>query len=206
MYITYGNELTYIHPYGIVSLILGIVFLLFAEKVSYLTKYFGPLSIRPVSIRIFSFFLLIISYTPLGTPPPHYVNKDGNRLALLESGKIIKGQVTKSYFATGAPKGWKIVYNFETEDPSTGENKKLLGSSQGPGKYYRELSKGDTVEIIYNPLAPKVNCEIMRFLNYPGFRQTFEKAGKLNLLNKFKDKYELENYSDAIWYDLQQNK
>ena len=151
-------------------------------------------------------FFLLTAYTTLDNGPPLYSYESENALTLLESGKIIKGQVNRSRYEKGAPEGWQIIYSFETEDPSTKENKKLLGKSRGPAKYYRDLSKGDTVEIIYNPLAPKVNCEIRCFLNDPVYRQDFKKAGKLHLLDKFKDEYELEDYTSWQWAELQWEK
>lgn len=132
--------------------------------------------------------------------------KDTNRIALLENGEITQGQVVKVYYQRGAPNGWTLDYNFLVEDPCTQEISTYEGSAQGPKKYYAYLSKGDPQTIIYWPVKPEVNCEIRYFLNHPDYRWTFKKAGKLKLLDKFRNKYEIEDYSTKEWFKLQWQK
>ncbi len=134
------------------------------------------------------------------------IGKKKNRIALLENGKIIQGQVVKAYYQLWAPDGWTLDYNFFVEDPCTQEIRAYVGSAQGPRKYYAYLSKGDPQTIIYWPAKPEVNCEIRYFLNNPTFRWTFKKAGKLELLGKFKNKYPMEDYSFKEWFKLQDEK
>lgn len=128
--------------------------------------------------------------------------KDANRIALLENGAITQGQVVKVYYQRAAPEGWRLDYNFLVEDPCTQEVRTYVGSVQGPKKYYAYLSKGDPQTIIYWPVKPEVNCEIRCFLNDPSYRWTFKKAGKLKLLDKFRNKYKIEDYSTKEWCDL----
>ena len=132
--------------------------------------------------------------------------KDTNRIALLDNGEIIQGQVVKAFYQKWAPDGWRLDYNFLVEDPCTQEIRTYVGSAQGPKQYYAFLSKGDPQTIIYWPAKPEVNCEIRYFLNHPTFRRTFKKAGKLELLGKFKNKYPMENYSFKEWFKLQDEK
>ena len=199
---------------NIILLISGVIVFLFAKNITNLMLknpqlhrfntpilrtlfYVWPFRFIGVACVLVSLHSLIGGYgysTDMG--------KDENRLILLESGKIVKAQVTESYYQTGAPAGWMVCYIFETEDPVTHNNKKFQGLSQGPWKYYKNLSPGDYVEIIYNSLEPKINCEIRCFLNNPSFRNTFKKAGKLHLLNKFKDEHELEDYTFKRWAEL----
>lgn len=134
------------------------------------------------------------------------MGKETNRIALLESGAITQGQVVKVYYQEWAPDGWTLDYNFLLEDPCTKEIRTYVGSAQGPKKYYAHLSEGDPQTIIYWPAKPEVNCEIRYFLNNPTFRSTFKKAGKLELLGKFKNKYPMENYSFKEWFKLQDEK
>jgi hypothetical protein len=126
---------------------------------------------------------------------------------LLEDGKITLGEVFKSgYQRFGLRKSYRLIYKFKAKEPSTSEEKTYWGSAEGPTKYYAGLAAGDTVEVIYGSLNPKINCEIREFLNNPNYRQTFNKTGKLHLLDKFKDKYEMEDYSFEEWYKLQWQK
>lgn len=128
--------------------------------------------------------------------------KGTNRIALLENGAITKGQVVKVFYQEWAPSGWRLDYNFFAEDPCTQEIRAYVGSAQGPKKYYAHLSEGDPQTIIYWPVKPEVNCEIRYFLNDPSYRWTFKKAGKLKLLDKFRNKYEIEDYSTKGWCEL----
>ena len=132
--------------------------------------------------------------------------KDTNRIALLENGVITKGHVVKVFYQEWAPDGWRLDYNFLVEDPCSQEIRTYVGSAQGPSKYYARLSKGDPQTVIYWPAKPEVNCEIRYFLNNPSYRWTFKKAGKLELLGKFKNKYSIEDYSFKDWHRLQDQK
>lgn len=134
------------------------------------------------------------------------MGKDKNRLALLERGQITEGKVSKAYYRRGAPEGWAVYYAFTVQDVNATPGKEFSGNSEGPKKYYSGLVAGDLVQVIYLPENPEINCEVKRLLNYPVSQATFEKAGKLGLLDKFRDEYEIENYSLEEWYRQQQEK
>ncbi len=135
------------------------------------------------------------------------MKKAENRLVLLERGKIIEGSVFKGWFDNWAPPAWMILYSFKASNPADGEEETYWGSARGPKKYYANLSKGDTVSIIYNPSNPKINCEIYNFLNDPSYRRTFRKTGKLELLDsRFRDQYKFETYSEMTWLDSAREK
>lgn len=198
-------------------IVIGIVSLVFAKKIADFMLSFLPghkfnkqpyksllytWPIRFVGIICLGFSFLIFS----SGPSTIYMNKDKNRIILLEDGVIIKAKIKRCYFQRLAPEGWKVTYEFIVEDSKTHEEKAFFGSSQGPKEYYCNLSRGDTLDIIYNPQNPKVNCEIKCFLNHPSHRSTFKKAGKLNLIDKFSEQYKLENYTFKQWYRLQQRR
>lgn len=134
------------------------------------------------------------------------MSKDKNILAFLETGQVLEGKVTKAYYRRGAPEGWAVYYKFTVRDVETTHAKEFSGNSEGPKKYYSGLVAGDLVQVIYLPENPEINCEVKRLLNYPVSQATFEKAGKLGLLDKFRDEYEIENYSLEKWYREQQEK
>jgi hypothetical protein len=132
--------------------------------------------------------------------------KNENRLVLLEKGEITQGEVVKSFYGKLAPDGWKVLYKFNAEKPLTGEEKTYWGSAKGPKKYYANLPAGEPVTIIYYPSNPKINCEIKYMLNHPSYRITFQDAGKLALLDKYREEYDLEDYTLVGWYRLQRQK
>jgi len=146
---------------------------------------------------------LIIS---MSGPSQTNIKRASNLIKLLESGVTCRARVVKVLRQYIAPAGWEVIYEFESKDTDTGILKKYVGSSQGPKKYYSRLSLGDDVSVIYDPCNPSLNCEINNFLNHPGHRHTFKKAGKLHLLDKFKDKFKLEDYTFEEWYRQQQQK
>jgi len=198
-------------------ILIGIISIVFAKKIadfmlSFLAGskfnkrpyksllYIWP--IRLVGVICLGFSLLIFFSGPSAT----YMNKDENRIVLLENGEIIEGKIQKCYFQRLAPEGWKVIYEFIFEDPKTHREKTFSGSSQGPKKYYYNLTKEDTLDIIYNPKNPNINCEVRHFINHPSYRDTFKKAGKLSLLDKFSDHYKMEDYSFKEWYRQQQTR
>ncbi len=201
MYITCNNELMYISLVSIVMTIAGIICIFFPKIFLNLTSIS---KVRPGGLRLLGIMFFLVAYTQFGNGPPRYLYKHENTIALLEGGKIVKARVTKLQYMR--PHGWQIIYSFDAQNPSTDEKKKHLGASFGPAKYYKDLSKGDSVEIIYSPLAPKINCEMRCFLNNPSHRYDFKKAGKLNLLEKFGNKYELEDFTFASWHELLKQK
>jgi hypothetical protein len=142
----------------------------------------------------------------IDNPPRGTMNKDKNRLVLLEKGEITEGEVVKSFYQRLASEGWKVLYKINVENPVTGEEETYWGSAQGPRKYYGSLSAGEPITVIYNPVNPKVNCEIKYMLNYPSYRRTFKNAGKLALLDKYRDEYEVEDYTLKEWFRLQRQK
>lgn len=134
------------------------------------------------------------------------ITKDENLLALLENGTIVQGEVVRVYYRRAAPKGWSMDYKFVVEDPQAHKKETYVGRAQGPKKYFSGLSAGNPVTIIYWPVKPDVNCEIRYFLNNPSNKHVFKKAGKLELLNKFENQYEIEHYSFREWCKLKWEK
>ncbi len=198
-------------------LIFGMFCLLFAKPIvnfglkNKLDSFFSRPNIRQIFL-VWPFRLLgvaaigVFLYMGMNSPPRDMMNKDENRLVLLEQGKITEGMVVKSWFDNWAPPAWMVLYNFKTSNPADDEEETYWGSARGPKKYYANLSEGDTVSIIYNPSKPKINCEIYYFLNHPSYRKTFRDAGKLKLLDRFRDEYKFEDYSYMKWYDLARQK
>jgi len=131
------------------------------------------------------------------------IRGDEDRLVLLEQGEITEGKIVKCWYDKEAPAGWEVLYSFKISNPRDGKAKTYWGTAWGPKKYYADFSEDDSVMIIYNPLNPKMNCEIYFFLNNPNYRYTFREAGKLELLNKFRDEYRdmFENYSVMRWHN-----
>ena len=165
-------------------------------------KIFVVWTFRAIGIAAIGVFL----YMSMNAPPRGMMKKGENRLVLLEQGKITKGEIVKSWYDNWAPPAWMVLYNFKILNPADDEAKTYWGSARGPKKYYANLSEGDPATIIYNPSNPKVNCEIYYFLNHPSYRYTFKGAGKLKLLDRFRDKYKFEDYSEMKWYDLARQK
>ena len=203
--------------FNLVPLIgIGCILALFARKLAYYSYQNSdlkglkankiPSKFRIWGFRLFGIFIILIALdiaTSESTWYGNMMNKDSTRLLLLEEGKISNAKVTKFYFQKGAPKGWAISYEFTAKDPKTSDEKTWSGRSQGPRKYFVDA---DEVTVIYDPCEPRLNLEIRCFLNKPTFRDSFKKAGKLNLLDRFSDKYELEDYTSEQWYKQQQEK
>ena len=202
--------------HSIVPIALGIIILLLAGRIAdtirraslyqglAAQKYRNILFVWP--IRFAGIIALCFGFwiSTCG-PARHMMDKGENRLALLENGKVIRGEVTKAFYQHIMPAGWKVIYRFRVEDQGSNQTT-YWGSAQGPKEYYAGLSSGDPVTIVYYPLKPKINCEIRYFLNHPGYRETFEEAGKLGLIDKFEDKCEIERYSFREWYRTQQQR
>jgi len=195
-------------------MIIGIVSLVFAKKIADFMLSFLPghkfnkqsyknlLYIWP--IRFIGIFCLGFSFLIFTRGPSRiFMNSDKIQIDLLEGGEIIQAKVQKVHFQHLASSGWKVIYKFSSINPKMDEMEIFVGSSQGPKEYYYNLSKGDTLDVIYNPQDPKINCEIRCFLNHPSHRSTFKKAGKLNLIDKFSERYKLEDYTFKQWYRLQ---
>jgi hypothetical protein len=115
-------------------------------------------------------------------------------------------EVVRSFYQKLASEGWRVLYRINVQSPGTRQEKTYWGSAQGPKKYYGDLSPGEPLTIIYYPLNPKINCEIKYMLNHPNYRSTFKRAGKLDLLNEYRNEYELEDYTYVQWYRLQRQK
>jgi hypothetical protein len=130
------------------------------------------------------------------------MGKEENKIALLERGRIVEGKVTKAY---DQPE-WGVHYKFVPQDADAAKGKEFSGYCEGPKKYYSGLSPGDSVVVIYLPDKPRINGEIRWFLNCPYNRKAFKEAGKLGLLNKFGDRYDLDDYSDEEWFKQQREK
>jgi hypothetical protein len=129
-----------------------------------------------------------------------YHNK--NLILLLEQGRTIEGKVLERWYDKWRPAGWMIFYSFEVPNPKEGKLEIYYGSAKGPKHYYASLPKGDTITIIYYPAEPKINSEIYEFLSDPHYLSAFKQTGKLELYDKFRDKYKdkFENHSLFQWY------
>jgi len=198
--------------------ILGMFWLLFAKPIinfGLKNKPAGFFS-RPIRRQIFlvwPFRLLgvatigVFLYMGINRPWMGRMKKAENQILLLERGEVVGGRVVKGWYDNWAPPAWMVLYSFEVSNPANGEVKTYYGSSRGPKQYYSRLSAGDSVSIIYNPSNPKLNCEMYEFLNYPGYRRAFRKAGKIGLLlDRFQDKYKFETYSYMTWLDSARQK
>ena len=207
----------YFNVNAVVLAVFGVVFLVFGKHLANFVlscsgrhkltapKYHGLLYIWPT--RFMGVICLTIAILiAMSSPSQSSLKKARNRLALLESGVLAKAEVTRVVYQKLAPAGWEVIYKFETRDPISRKVRAYVGSTQGPKKYYANLSKEDTITVVYDPCIPGLNCEIKSFSNHPSFRHTFKKAGKLNLLDRFRDTFEIEDYTFEEWYRLQQRK
>lgn len=155
------------------------------------------------------FFIVVVIHNETGENKKYKryhvrIRKDKNLIALLERGKIVDANVVNASWRLGKSYiGWRVDYDFKAIDPIIHKLKAYWGRSHGPKYYYAELSVGDVVSVIYDACDPKINCEIKRFLNHPGYRNAFKKAGKRHLLDKFEDEYELEYFTHERWGHLQ---
>lgn len=140
--------------------------------------------------------------TDEGTRYGKMMSEDLRQLLILEKGKLATAEVSRFFYQKGAPEGWAISYEFTARNPKTNQQETYRGSSQGPKKYFVDTNE---VTVIYDPCEPKLNLEIRCFLNKPTFRKTFEKEGKLHLLDKYRDICELEEYTFSEWYEQQQS-
>lgn len=207
----------FFNPNSVVLLILGIAFLVLAKPIGNFMfrhasgswfdtplrrNFFFFWPGRVIGIMCLTFAILIA----LSGPTQSSLKKSRNQLLLLEKGVLNKAVVSKVVYQRIAPAGWEVIYKFEARDPITREVRAYIGSSQGPKRYYVGLSKGDNITVIYDPCMPKLNCEIRCFLNDPVYRHTFKKTGKLNLLDRYRDTFEIEEYTFEEWYRQQQQK
>ncbi len=173
-------------------------------------KYQGFPNLR--FIRIMQCVGLVLLIIGLGVfhrdiwPWHTLMGKKENIFALLEHGSLTKGQTVSVYYQRRAPEGWRLDYEFLAEDACSHDAKTYVGSAQGPKHYYKNLSTGTPVTIIYLPMKPEVNCEIRYFLNNPVYRQMFERAEKSTLLTRFNQEYDVEDYSFKEWFRLQHQK
>jgi len=207
----------YFNINSVVLFIIGVAFLLFAKPITkpILQKlpkgrFESTLSRKLLFLwpaRAIGIMCIVFGFVMAMSGPASTILKKGaNRLLLLERGALAPAKVKKVFHQFVAPAGWKVIYEFDVKEPVIGELKTYVGSSQGPMKYYAPLPNGAKITVIYDPCNPRLNCEIRCFLNKPSFRNTFRKAGKLNLLDKFRDNFEIEEYSFERWYELQQQK
>lgn len=202
------------HTSLIVPLVFGLVLVIFARVITdfIFRRASGSWFDTPMRRSIFfiwtfravGMLTLIFVFTTMAESTDQVsLNWDRNQLQLLNNGVVKQGKVKKANYQIGAPAGWGVSYEFGAKDPETREIKTYTGGAQGPKKYYYGLSPGQEIGVIYDPCTPELNCEIRSFLNDPSFRHTFEKAGKLNLLERYKDKYEIEKYTFKEWYRQQ---
>jgi hypothetical protein len=200
-----------------IPLCLGLVFIIFAGKIDAFNQRMikrlnpqgiieVPAFIRLGTLRFIGLICLVFAArVAFSGSSGNIMNEDRNRIMLLGDGIIIKGEVTKKFYQTLAPEGWKIVYKFSAKDLKDDKERIFSGSVQGPKKYYGNLMPGDFVTISYYGNNPKINCEIRKLINDPNYRMTFYKAGKFELLKKF-EQYGLESYDFKSWYHLQWEK
>lgn len=199
--------------YTIVLCAFGLFLLLFATKITKLIFNLTPKSrfntsvLRIVfvtvplwAIGIMCFFSSFI----ISKSVPSVLKKDRDILLLFETGIITQGKVEKVFYQIGAPAGWKVIYEFEA-NKEDGPYGVYVGSSQGPKKFFNSLSEGSDISVIYARGKPELNCEIMTFLNHPGFRQRLKKKDKLSVLDRFRNEYKIENYTYRGWYSQQQD-
>lgn len=199
--------------YGSVFLFISVVVLIAWHIVSHHDKKKSIktgskiLSFVVIGLLITFFITLFVKFSSDKNSSYLYLmSKYKNKLALLERGKITSTKVARVYYEYGAPEGWKVEYEFIVKDPALNNVKPFWGWSQGPKKYIAVLSEEESIDIIYDPCDPRINCEIKCFLNSPTFRSTFKKADKLSMLDIFRDKYELEEYTTKEWYRQQRIK
>lgn len=198
---------------------VGLILIFFSKHIfNLINRFYNLCNIFPLShifykslsvwaLRIIGLILLIFIFMYARSGPSMKVlKKDENRIELLKNGLIVKGKIIRVFYQLLASGGWKVIYEFYVENPLNHEKKKYYGSTQGPKKYYSSLSKGESIEVIYSPLNPNINCEIKCFLNHPSFRYSFNRNNKLKLLDKFKNKYEIEEISFKEWYELQRQR
>jgi hypothetical protein len=138
--------------------------------------------------------------------PPNVLDTDAERISLLQKGVVTEATVLRVYYGEWAPKGWKVEYSFKPETTEAESNSVIRWVSRGPKKYFDALSADDLITVIYSPDNPEINSEIRCLLNHPITRSTLKRARKKELLDKFREKYVLEEYSFNEWYDLQQTR
>jgi hypothetical protein len=198
-------------------LVIGILWILVAKPIAIFTIKKHPISfLSPVfsqllivwMFRILGIIIIAVFFCmSIDRPWMGRMKKAENQLILLESGEIAEGKIIRRWYDDWAPSAWMVLYSFEAPNPANGEVKTYYGSARGPKQYYSSLSAGDNVSILYNPSNPKLNCEMYRFLNYPGYRRTFRQAEKTDLLlMRFKDHYKFETYSYMTWHNAARQK
>jgi hypothetical protein len=196
---------------AIFALIIGCLFIMLSKSVASLALKScnaDPKKIKLYkmhciwSLRFGGIIGIVVAFSILTWgPSTSIINKKVNRLSLLEQGKITEGRIDKLSYRRS---GWAVVYQFEANTPASDQKKIYWGASYGPKTYYN--AKGEAINVIYLPSNPRINYEIKSFLNNPSFRYTFKQADKLELLNKYRDKYPVENYSFDEWWKLQEQK
>ena len=161
------------------------------------------------ALRVGGLVFVVVGFLVSGENPWPWrtiMSRDENLIVLLEKGEIVEGRVAKVFYQRGAPEGWRLDYKFDANDPGTNSLTTYVGSAQGPRRYYAYLKPGETIAIIYYPSDPWINCEIRQLVNDPTYRFTFKKAGKLHLLDRFRNEYEVEDISFKEWCKQQWQK
>lgn len=175
-----------------------------SERLSGLGGVFDPWALRVGGLVFLVVGFLVSAQNP--RPWRTLMSRDENIIALLEKGRIAEGRVVKVFYQRWAPEGWRLDYEFDANDPATGAVATYIGSAQGPRRYYARLKPGEEVTVIYYPPDPRITCEIRQLLNDPTYRFTFNKAGKMHLLDKFRAEYEVEDISFKEWCKQQWDK
>lgn len=209
--------MSFLNLNSIILAFSGAGFLVFARRLSnlllkhspknWMTRGLGKELLFVWPIRGMGVMCIVFSFLLApGGPVSIALAKDENRIALLEDGKITTGEVKKVRYERLAPKGWSLYYEFAARGSRSGEERIYKGGAQGPKKYYGVLTAGDPVDVLYHPNDPENNGEIRYVLNNPKFRSTLREAGKLGLLDRFRDDYDVRDYSYAEWYGQQHEK
>lgn len=184
------------------ELIAGIALLTFAIPITnFLDKHQPSTLLKKTSrlhilwmIRCLGLFLLYIA-ADSGSyrPNPNLMKKEENMIILLEEGKIAEGEVIKLFYDKKANIN-AFFYKFITDDPETGQLK-VFWSTSNPYNYLEsQLQVGDNIEIIYHPSKPEISMEIKDFLSNKWHLRVFSENNKLDLLQRFRDKYPIEDY------------
>jgi hypothetical protein len=152
--------------------------------------------------------IAVFVFMSINNPDRGMMSNDKNLVELLEQGRTVEGKVLERWYDKWRPPAWMILYSFEVPNPKDNKLTTYYGSARGPKHYYASISKGDTITIIYEPNEPKINVEIYEFLNHPNYLWAFKKVGKLELFDKFRDKYKdkFENYPLLQWYEESRRK
>jgi hypothetical protein len=198
-----GSETMFFFKPGLLSLlVIGLVFILLPIILTLLRKLTPLCGIANIIVGLIIGGMAIHSFysMSINRPDRSMMRKSKNLVALLEQGRISEGRVLEQFYDKWQPQGWRILYSFESPNPEDGRLEIHYGSAKGRKYYYTDLSKGDTVTIIYDPNKPKVNAEVFEIIDDRHYRSALKRIGNEELLDSFIDKYGLRDCSFQTWY------